>query len=280
MRIALENEQYRFLEADTAKAGLAMAASWNPDIVLLDLGLPDMDGIDVIGRLREWCKAPIIIISAREQEHDKIRALDAGADDYFTKPFGVGELLARIRVAIRHKLFQESGQRECGFIAENLRIDYSRRQVFLDNAEIHLTTIEYRLLTVLKQHAGKVLTLRQLLKEVCGPSHVEQSQYLRVYMTQLRHKIEKEPARDFSSMNPASVTALNMIPEDREVVFIEHARFTICPIIFLVIGGGRQLLYDWSGETCRRFAGFAVCSHDWQGNGNPGPGWRDCRKHK
>ena len=195
LRIALENEQYRLLEADTAKTGLEMAASWNPDIILLDLGLPDMEGIDVIGRLREWCKAPIIIISAREREHDKIRALDAGADDYLTKPFGVGELLARIRVAIRHKIIQESGQREWEFTADNLRIDYSRRQVFLDHAEIHLTPIEYRLLTVLTQHAGKVMTHRQLLKEVWGPSRVEQSQYLRVYMTQLRQKIEPHPAR-------------------------------------------------------------------------------------
>jgi two-component system, OmpR family, KDP operon response regulator KdpE len=195
LRIAIENEQYRLLEADTAKAGLTIAASWNPVIVLLDLGLPDMEGIEVIKRLREWSKVPVIIISARDQEHDKVRALDAGADDYLTKPFGVGELLARIRVAIRHKMFRESGQEECEFVAENLHIDYSRRQVFLDNVEIHLTPIEYRLLTVLTQHAGKVLTHRQLLKEVWGPSHVDQSQYLRVYMTQLRHKIEKEPAR-------------------------------------------------------------------------------------
>jgi two-component system KDP operon response regulator KdpE len=195
LRVAIESEQYRMLEADTAKDGLAKVAAWNPDVLLLDLGLPDMDGIDVIKKIREWSKVPIIIISAREQENDKIRALDSGADDYLTKPFGVRELLARIRVSIRHKRLQQSGQNEVEFIADDLRIDYSRRQVFLDNNEIHLTPIEYRLIAFLTHHAGKVLTHRQLLKEVWGPSHVEQSQYLRVYMTQLRHKIEKNPAR-------------------------------------------------------------------------------------
>jgi two-component system KDP operon response regulator KdpE len=205
LRVAIESEQYRMLEADTAKDGLAKVAAWNPDVLLLDLGLPDMDGIEVIKKIREWSKVPIIIISAREQENDKIRALDSGADDYLTKPFGVRELLARIRVSIRHKRLQQSGQNEVEFIADDLRVDYSRRQVFLDNNEIHLTPIEYRLIAFLTHHAGKVLTHRQLLKEVWGPSHVEQSQYLRVYMTQLRHKIEKNPARPKFLINEPGV---------------------------------------------------------------------------
>jgi two-component system KDP operon response regulator KdpE len=154
-----------------------------------------MDGLEVIGRLREWSRVPIIILSARDQENDKVRALDAGADDYLTKPFGVGELLARIRVAIRHAEMQKSGQQVSVFSADELRIDFAKRQVFLDVAEVHLTPLEYKLLLVLVQNAGKVVTHRQLLKEVWGPSYVEHTQYLRVYMTQLRHKLEKDPAR-------------------------------------------------------------------------------------
>jgi len=205
LRVAIESEHYRLVEADTGKDGLVKAVAWNPDVVLLDLGLPDMDGIEVIKRLREWSKVPIIIISAREQENDKIRALDFGADDYLTKPFGVGELLARIRVAGRHKRLQQSGKNEVEFIADELRVDYSRRLVFMDNEEIHLTPIEYRLIALLTQHAGKVLTHRQLLKEVWGPAHIEQTQYLRVYMTQLRHKIEKDPARPRFLINEPGV---------------------------------------------------------------------------
>jgi two-component system KDP operon response regulator KdpE len=205
LRVAIESEHYRLVEAETGKDGLVKAAAWNPDVVLLDLGLPDMDGIEVIKRLREWSKVPIIIISAREQENDKIRALDFGADDYLTKPFGVGELLARIRVAGRHKRLQQSGQNEVEFVADDLRIDYSRRQVFLDNNEIHMTPIEYRLIAFLTQHAGKVMTHRQLLKEVWGPSHIEQIQYLRVYMTQLRRKIERDQARPRFLINEPGV---------------------------------------------------------------------------
>jgi len=205
LRVALESEHYRLVEAETGRDGLAKAAAWNPDAVLLDLGLPDMDGIDVIRRLREWSKVPIIILSAREQENDKIKALDSGADDYLTKPFGVGELLARIRVAGRHRRLQQSGRDQAEFVAENLRIDYSRRRVFLDNRELSLTPIEYRLIAFLTQHAGKVITHRQLLKEIWGPSHIEQTQYLRVYMTQLRRKIEKDPARPKFLINEPGV---------------------------------------------------------------------------
>ncbi len=195
LRVALESEGYRLVEAETARDGLSQAAARNPDAVLLDLGLPDMDGLEVIVRLREWSRVPIIVLSAREQENDKVRALDAGADDYLTKPFGVGELLARIRVGVRHAEMQKSGQQEAAFSADELRIDFAKRQVFLGVAEVHLTPLEYKLLLVLVHNAGKVVTHRQLLKEVWGPSYVEHTQYLRVYMTQLRHKLEKDPAR-------------------------------------------------------------------------------------
>ena len=205
LRVTLESEGYRLVDAETGGAGLLQAASRNPDAVLLDLGLPDMDGIEVIRRLREWSRAPVIILSAREQEHDKIRALDAGADDYLTKPFGVGELLARIRVAIRHAEMQASGREESAFTAADLRIDFSRRQVFLSDAEIHPTPLEYKLLLVLVRNAGKVVTHRQLLKEVWGAAFVEHTQYLRVYMTQLRHKLETDPARPRFLINEPGV---------------------------------------------------------------------------
>jgi len=195
LRVALEGADYRLVEAETGRDGLSKAAEWNPDVILLDFGLPDIDGIDVIRNLREWSKTPVIIISAREQENDKIKALDGGADDYLTKPFGVGELLARIRVSARHRRLQQSGQNETAFVAGGLRIDYVRRQVFVDDREIHLTPIEYRLIAYLTQNAGKVITHRQLLKEIWGPSSIEHAQYLRVYMTQLRRKIETDAAR-------------------------------------------------------------------------------------
>jgi two-component system KDP operon response regulator KdpE len=163
--------------------------------VLLDLALPDGDGIEVTRRLREWSSVPIIVISARGQESDKIDALDAGADDYLTKPFGIGELLARLRVAHRHAARFRDEPGDAIFEAQGVRVDLGRRQVSRDGQEIHLTPIEYKLLAALVRHCGKVLTHRQLLKEVWGPSAVEQTQYLRVYMTQLRHKIEKDPTR-------------------------------------------------------------------------------------
>jgi two-component system, OmpR family, KDP operon response regulator KdpE len=195
LRIVLQGQGYRFIEAQTGQEGLVQAATRSPDIILLDLGLPDIDGLEVTRRLREWSNIPIIVISAREQEQDKVKALDAGADDYLTKPFGAGELLARIRVAIRHKVRRQSATGEPVFILDNLRVDMSRRQVFLNEQEVHLTPIEYKLLTVLIQNAGKVVTHSQLLKEVWGPSYSKETQYLRVYMTQLRHKLESDPAR-------------------------------------------------------------------------------------
>ena len=205
LRITLQSRGYRLIEASTANEGLLQAASRNPDVVLLDLGLPDMDGLDVTSRLREWAQTPIIVISAREQEQDKVKALDAGADDYLTKPFNANELLARIRVALRHSIHGRSGRSEPVFELDNLRVDLSQRQVFLDGEEVHLTPLEYKLLMVLIRHAGKVITHRQLLLEVWGPAHVNEVQYLRVYMTQLRHKLEADPARPRFLMNEPGI---------------------------------------------------------------------------
>jgi len=205
LRITLQSQGYRLVESETGSDGLLQAAARNPDVVLLDLGLPDMDGLAVTERLREWTQTPIIVISAREQEQDKVKALDAGADDYLTKPFSAGELMARIRVAMRHVVRQRTGQSEPVFTVRNLRVDLAQRQVFLDDQEVHLTPIEYKLLTVLIRHAGRVITHRQLLMEVWGPGHVEEVQYLRVYMTQLRHKLETDPARPKFFLNEPGV---------------------------------------------------------------------------
>jgi two-component system KDP operon response regulator KdpE len=205
LRITLQSQGYRFVEAATAREGLMQATTRNPDVVLLDLGLPDLDGLEVTKRLREWSHIPIIVISAREQEQDKVRALDAGADDYLTKPFNAGELLARIRVALRHAARQNTDQNEPVFALRNLRVDLALRQVYVDDKEVHLTPIEYKLLMVLVRHAGKVITHTQLLKEVWGPAHVNEVQYLRVYMTQLRHKLEADPARPQFLMNEPGI---------------------------------------------------------------------------
>ena len=205
LRITLQTQGYRLVESETGSDGLAQAASRNPDVVLLDLGLPDMDGLVVTERLREWTQAPIIIISAREQEQDKVKALDAGADDYLTKPFSAGELMARIRVALRHSVRQRSGQSEPVFDYQGLRVDLAQRRVFIREQEVHLTPIEYKLLMVLIRHAGKVVTHRQLLLEVWGPGQVSEVQYLRVYMTQLRHKLEMDPTRPKFFLNEPGV---------------------------------------------------------------------------
>jgi len=205
LRVTLQSEKYTVLEAETAADGLSQAATRNPDIVLLDLGLPDMDGLEVIEKLREWTAVPVIIISAREQEGDKIKALDGGADDYLTKPFCSGELLARIRVALRHAAPKQQGQEDAVFIAEDLRIDFLKRQVFIGTREIHLTPIEYRLLTVLVRNAGRVMTHRQILKEVWGPPYVEQTHYLRVFMNQLRKKIETDSTRPRFLLNEPGI---------------------------------------------------------------------------
>jgi two-component system KDP operon response regulator KdpE len=192
LRTGLSAEPFRIFEADTGKDGLVEAATRKPDLVILDLGLPDMDGVDVVTRLREWYTRPIIILSARSNEQEKIKALDAGADDYLTKPFGIGELQARIRVALRRGARDVDGA-QTAFEFGDIRVDLAARRVLRDGADVHLTPIEYRLLATLIRHAGKVCTHRQLLAEVWGPSHVEQGHYLRIYMAQLRHKLEADP---------------------------------------------------------------------------------------
>ena len=205
LRAALENESYRLVEATTARDGLAQAAGQNPDIILLDLGLPDGDGIDVTRRLREWAGTPIVVISARGQERDKIAALDAGADDYLTKPFAVGELLARMRVALRHAARAAGESDEPVFTTGDLRVDVEHRRVFVAEREVHLTPTEYRVLLALVRQAGKVLTHRHLLKEVWGANTVTQTPALRVHMTQLRHKLEANPAQPRYLLTEAGV---------------------------------------------------------------------------
>jgi two-component system KDP operon response regulator KdpE len=192
---ALESHGYELLSAGTGAEGLRLAALRQPDVVLVDLGLPDRSGLDVIRSLREWYKGPVIVLSARSQESDKVAALDMGADDYITKPFGIGELLARLRVAQRHQL--ERGNESASPTVEigNLMIDRSAHRVLRNGADIHLTPIEFKLLSALAQHPGKVITHRQLLREVWGIAHVESPQYLRIYMRALRRKIEADPAR-------------------------------------------------------------------------------------
>jgi two-component system KDP operon response regulator KdpE len=195
LRAALAAEGYRFQEALTGEEGLAQAAAHQPDLVLLDLGLPDIDGIEVIRRLRQWNKTPILILSARGQETDKITALDLGADDYIAKPFAVGELLARIRAALRRSA-AVSGETAGSLVKiGHIEVDLERRIVKVDGAEVHLTPNEYKLLQVFIKYPGKVLTQRQLLSEVWGPNNSEQAQYLRVYVAQLRRKLEPDPAR-------------------------------------------------------------------------------------
>lgn len=194
LRTSLPAHGYRLYEATTGLDGLAQAKARNPDIILLDLGLPDVDGTEVIRQVREWSTIPILVLSAREQEQAKVAALDLGADDYVTKPFGVNELLARMRAALRHIAGPPGEPAEPVFTLGDLKVDLGRRQVLVSAKEIHLTPIEYKLLTTLIRYAGKVMTHRQLLKEVWGPLHVEEGHYLRVYMRQLRNKLEKNPA--------------------------------------------------------------------------------------
>lgn len=189
MRVSLHASDYVVQEAATGREGLLHCRSQPPDIVVLDLGLPDISGFEVIQQLRTWSDVPIIIVSARGQEADKVAALDAGADDYLTKPFGVSELLARLRVILRRQARTDESSRTSIFTAENLKVDLARRQVFVDGAEVHLTPTEYRMLTVLIANAGKVLTHRQLLQEIWGPDCTHEFHYLRVYMNQLRRKL-------------------------------------------------------------------------------------------
>jgi two-component system, OmpR family, KDP operon response regulator KdpE len=193
LRASLASNGYQVHESETGADGLAQAASRNPDLVLLDLGLPDQDGLLVTQGLRQWSRMPIIVLSARGKEEDKIHALDAGADDYLTKPFGIGELLARIRVALRRSARSETGESQ--FTLGDVKVDLARRRITKGEEEVHLTPIEYKLLATLLKHEGSVVTHRQLLREVWGLNSTEQTQYLRVYMGQLRHKLESNPTR-------------------------------------------------------------------------------------
>lgn len=193
LRSALEAEGFRVFEADSAGQGLQEASTRKPDLVILDLGLPDGDGIDVIRDLRHWSQVPILVLSARSEETEKVHALDSGADDYLVKPFGTAELLARVRVALRHH--QPGHDAEPVFCMGDIRVDFTHRKVFKGNEDVHVTPLEYRLLATLIKNAGKVLTHRQLLKEVWGPGYSDHHHYLRVYMAQLRQKLEDEPAR-------------------------------------------------------------------------------------
>jgi two-component system KDP operon response regulator KdpE len=189
LRASLGAHGFEVREAETGKSGLLEASSWPPDVVILDLGLPDIDGLVVIEELRAWSRVPTIVLSARGQESDKIAALDAGADDYLTKPFSVGELLARLRVALRHQAQSAEEHASSRFQAGDLEVDLARRQTRVAGEAVHLTPTEYRLLTLLIKSAGRVVTHRQLLKEVWGPDCTQEAHYLRVYVNQLRKKL-------------------------------------------------------------------------------------------
>lgn len=193
LRTALEAESLRVHEAETLQRGLLEAATRKPDLVILDLGLPDGDGIDFIRDFRQWSQTPIVVLSARSDEQVKIDALDAGADDYLSKPFGIGELQARLRVVLRRHASQ--AQPDPVYQFSNITVDLATRRITRDSTEIHLTPIEFRLLATLLNNHGKVLTQRQLLNQVWGPNAVEHSHYLRIYMGHLRQKLENDPAR-------------------------------------------------------------------------------------
>jgi two-component system KDP operon response regulator KdpE len=192
LKTALDTGEFSLYQADNGHGALAAVAALRPDIILLDLGLPDMDGVEVIRRIREWSQAPIIVLSVREREDDKVKALDAGADDYLTKPFGVGELLARIRVALRRSLQEVP---EPVYRIEELEVDLTRRRVTAHGEEVQLTPTEYELLRLMVTHAGKVLTHSQILKQIWGIAYMEQPHVLRVNISNLRRKIEKDPSR-------------------------------------------------------------------------------------
>ena len=191
---ALSSHGFKVIEAGTIAQAMTLATETRPAAILLDLGLPDGDGLDLLRKLREWSTTPVIVLSARDREHDKVQALDAGADDYLTKPFGVSELLARIRVALRHARAHTVTEDPVLAVGP-IRVDQARHEVTVDEARVHLTPIEFRLLLFLARHAGKVLTHRQLLHEVWGPRSTQHTQYLRVHMAALRKKLETDPAR-------------------------------------------------------------------------------------
>lgn len=191
LRVNLESNGYRVVEAATGAEGITQAAQWRPDVVVLDLGLPDLDGVTVLQRLREWSRVPVVVLSVRDREEDKVAALDHGADDYVTKPFSTGELLARLRVAQRHA---QPGAEVTVFHSGTLEVDLTARVVKCEGKEVRLTATEYNLLRLFVTHAGKVLTHRQILREVWGPNALDQTHYLRVYIAHLREKLERDAA--------------------------------------------------------------------------------------
>lgn len=191
LRITLEANGYRVYETDNGLDAIQKTAQLRPDIIILDIGLPDMDGLEVLKRLREWTQTPVIILSVRDSDRDKVAALDAGADDYLTKPFSLDELMARMRVAQRHT---QPGSQSQIFSSGNLQVDLTRRVVIVRGEPVKLTPTEYAILRLMIQHAGKVLTHGQILREVWGPEYVDETHYLRVYFAQLRQKIEEDPA--------------------------------------------------------------------------------------
>jgi len=193
LRSSLGAEGFRVVESPSGRRGTLDAGMHKPDLAIVDLGLPDFDGVEVIRRIREWSPMPIVVLSARAHERSKIEALDAGADDYVTKPFGVGELLARVRVALRHATRPPTGGEQLAF--GDVRIDFAKRTVSKGTEDVRLTPIEFKLLALLAKHLGMVVTHRQLLTEVWGPTHAEHTHYLRVYMKQLREKLEDDPVR-------------------------------------------------------------------------------------
>lgn len=195
LRTSLSTQEFTVFEAETGKQGIVEAGMRKPDLMILDLGLPDMDGVEVIKAIRAWSSIPIIVLSARNHEQHKIDALDLGADDYLTKPFGFGELLARIRVALRHANRTSDNPQGELFTTDNLHIDLLNRLVSVDGQEVRLTPIQFRLLSVLVKNVGKVMTHQQILKEVWGPSYQENAHYLRIYMSQLRQKLEQNPTQ-------------------------------------------------------------------------------------
>ncbi|WP_297425245.1 response regulator [Clostridium sp.] len=193
---SLKVQGYDYIETDKGTEAISLSMSHKPDLIILDLGLPDIDGIEVVTKVREWSKIPIIIVSARENERQKIEALDRGADDYLTKPFGIGELLARVRVSLRHSVITSSEKENMDtFKVKGLVVDFTKRKVTIDNEDIHLTPIEYKIMALLCKYSGKVLTHNFIINEIWGAALGNETQSLRVFMASLRRKIEKNPAQ-------------------------------------------------------------------------------------
>jgi two-component system KDP operon response regulator KdpE len=214
LRASLGAHDFKVLEAEDGESGVRMASQYVPDVVLLDLGLPKLDGMEVTRRIRTWSAMPILVLSARGEERQKVEALDAGADDYLTKPFGFAELLARMRVALRRSARSATEAEATVIACGPLVVDLEKRRVELDGKAIHLTPIEFRILRVLARNAGRVVTHRQILTEVWGPNSAEETQYLRVYMTHLRRKLEPDPARARIFRNEAGVGYRLECPEE------------------------------------------------------------------